>query len=197
MMRTLKSCIILYFTLTIITGIAYPAVVTGILQLIFPNKANGDLILTGTETKGSESIGQKFTDPSYFWSRPSTTDYSPLPSGASNLGPTSESLKQTIQNRQNNLTPYISLPIPGDLLLASGSGLDPHISPNAALAQIDHVAQARNLSNEQKTKLTELVQSEIEKPQWGIFGAPRVNVLRLNMLVDKTFGVPEINGAEH
>jgi len=196
-MKTLKSCIVLYIILTVITGVIYPLVATGISQLFFKDKANGSLVTEGNEIKGSVLIGQKFTDPAYFWSRPSASDYSALPSGASNQGPTSESLRQTIEKRKDDFAPFIPAPIPADLLLASGSGLDPDISPSAALSQIDHVANSRQLSDVQKATLIELVNKEIEKPQWGIFGAPRVNVLKLNLMIDKMFGTPVLNGVAH
>ncbi|MCX6646413.1 MAG: potassium-transporting ATPase subunit KdpC [bacterium] len=194
-MRNLKSGILIFLIMAVLTGVVYPLVITVISQTAFPDKANGSLLSGDGEIHGSILAGQKFTLPEYFWPRPSISEYNALPSGASNQGPTSEALRQAVEDRSRELTPYISGQIPADLLLASGSGLDPHISPDAALVQIDHVAQARNLSAEQKAHLRELVNQYIEQPQWGVFGAPRVNVLRLNLAVDDTFGKPPLEGA--
>jgi potassium-transporting ATPase KdpC subunit len=196
-MRNLKPCIFIFLILTFITGVIYPLVITFISQAVLSDKANGSLIRENAEIRGSSLIGQEFTLPEYFWSRPSMSDYNALPSTASNLGPTSEALKLAVGNRKNQLSPYISGEIPADLLLASGSGLDPHISPEAALAQIDHVTKARNLSTEQIASLYELVRQCIDRPQWSIFGAPRVNVLKLNMATDELFGTPQQEGANH
>jgi len=195
-MKNLKSAIILYVILTALTGIAYPLFVTGISQAAFPEKANGCLVYSDGEIRGSFLIGQTFTDPAYFWSRPSVSSYDTLPSAASNQGPTSAALKQAVDARKKDLAHSISGEIPADLLMASGSGLDPHISPEAAYAQIDHVAHARNLSPEQVLNLEDLVRQLIEKPQWGIFGASRVNVLKLNLAVDHMFGAPRSEGAD-
>jgi len=193
-MKNLKPCIVLYVMLTILTGAVYPTAVTVISQLLFTDKANGSLVRTERDIRGSLLIGQKFNSPAYFLPRPSASDYSALPSSASNQGPTSASLKRAVDERQRRLAPYITGEIPADLLLASGSGLDPHISPAAALAQIDHVAKARHLSESQKFRLDKLVRQHIEAPQWGIFGAPRVNVLKLNMETDRMFGKYGISG---
>jgi potassium-transporting ATPase KdpC subunit len=195
-MKNIRSCIVLFVILTIITGVLYPAAITAVAQLVFADKANGSLIRRGDEIWGSQLIGQKFTSPAYFWGRPSSSDYSTLPSSASNQGPTSASLKRAVKDRRKHLARYISGTIPADLLLASGSGLDPHISPEAALIQVEHVAKARHLSGEQKPKLEELVRRHIEGPQMGIFGAPRVNVLKLNMETDLVFGAPQNDGDE-
>jgi len=195
-MRNLKHCILIYLALTVLTGYIYPITVTIATQLSFPDKANGSLIYKSGEIRGSKLIGQNFTGAEYFWPRPSISDYSAMPSSASNEGPTSEALKQSIENRKNELAPYIGGKIPADLLMASASGLDPHISPEAALAQVDHVAEARNLSSDQKTELENLVRQHIERPQWGIFGAARVNVLELNLAVDEKFGTMPRDGGK-
>jgi potassium-transporting ATPase KdpC subunit len=187
-MKNLKPCIVVYLLLTALTGIAYPLLITGISRIAFPDKANGSLIQINGEIRGSSLIGQNFTNPAYFWSRPSACSYGTLPSSASNQGPTSEALKQAVDTRRKYLAQYILGEIPTDLLLASGSGLDSHISPEAAITQIGHVATARNLSPEQISSLDQLVRQLIEKPQWGIFGAPRINVLKLNLEVDRLFG---------
>lgn len=183
-MKNLKSLVLLYVTLTAITGAVYPLAVTIVSRILFPEKAEGSIILINSEVRGSKLIGQKFTSPEYFWPRPSASDYGAIPSAASNLGPTSAALKQSLTERRKTISAYISEPIPPDLLLASGSGLDPDISPEAALSQVDHVAKARGFSTQQREALVSLVKQHIEKPQWGIFGSPRVNVLELNIALD-------------
>jgi potassium-transporting ATPase KdpC subunit len=189
-MKNIRSCIVLFLLLTVLTGVLYPAAVTVVAKLAFPAKANGSLIIQGDKIRGSMLIGQRFTSPAYFLPRPSASDYSALPSYASNQGPTSESLKSAVEERREILSRYISGAVPADLLLASGSGLDPHISPEAASAQIEHVAKARHLYAGQKSILADIVRRHIEGPQLEIFGASRVNVLRLNMDVDHVFGIP-------
>jgi K+-transporting ATPase ATPase C chain len=139
--------------------------------------------------KGSRLVGQKFINERYFWSRPSAIDYNPMPSGASNLGPTNTTLREEVQKRRTQIDTtyalFLDANLPIDLLYASGSGLDPHISPEAARLQIGRVAKSRNLTPEQKAKLADLVERCIEPPQWGIFGEPRVNVFLLNLALDR------------
>jgi len=183
-MKNLKSCILIYVMLTAITGAAYPLTVTIVSRFLFPDKSEGSLIRINDEIRGSRLIGQKFNSPAYFWPRPSASDYGTMPSAASNLGPTSADLMKAVEDRKKQLSPFISDPIPADMLLASGSGLDPHISPEAAFSQIDHVVKARGFSSRQREELVSLVKRHIEKPQWGIFGSPRVNVLELNIALD-------------
>jgi K+-transporting ATPase ATPase C chain len=177
--------------MTVLTGIIYPLLMTAMAQLIFPNKANGNLILKDGNPIGSELIGQKFDSSFYFWSRPSAVDYNPIPSAASNFGPTSNKLKQQLIERRGffvskNLISDTVL-IPEEMIFASGSGLDPHISPRAALLQANRVAKARNLNDVQKKQLESLVNSLVENPQFGIFGERRINVLRLNIETDNMF----------
>ena len=191
-MKNILQGIVLFLTLTGITGILYPGAVTAVAQLLFADKAHGSMIRQGDEIRGSHLIGQNFTSPAYFLPRPSASGYSALASGASNQGATSASLKRTVEARRRNLAKKISGPLPADLLLASGSGLDPHISPQAALLQAPHVARARQLSEEQETELEGLVRRHIEGPQLGVFGAARVNVLELNMETDLVFGAPRM-----
>ena len=186
-MKNLKACLLLYAALTIITGMAYPLAVTGIARTWFRNQAEGSLIRIQGKVRGSSLIGQKFSSPAYFWPRPSAGDYGAVPSAASNLGPTSAALKKQVEERKKNLATYFSSPIPADLLLASGSGLDPQISPEAALAQVEHVAQARGLKAEEKQNLAALVKQSIQPPQWRVFGRPRVNVLLLNLALDSLY----------
>ena len=172
---------------TILTGLVYPMVVTGIAQWIFPHQANGSLMEQNGQMIGSELIGQSFTELWYFWGRPSATapyPYNAAASSGSNLGPTNPALEQAVQARVNALQaadPENRLPIPVDLVTSSASGLDPHISVAAAYYQVPRVARARNLSEEQVRRL---VQQNIQGRQLGFLGEPRVNVLTLNMALD-------------
>jgi len=173
---------------TILTGIIYPAFVTLVAQLFFSDKANGSLITRDGAVNGSELIGQKFKSDRYFQSRPSAIEYNPYPSGASNLGPTSETLRKLVIERRKSFIEKNHLPlttaVPAEMLFASGSGIDPHISPEAALMQVDRIAQARGFDEQKKVLLKTLVQIHIEAPQFGILGEPRVNVLHLNLALD-------------
>jgi K+-transporting ATPase ATPase C chain len=179
----------IFAVLTVLCGVVYPLFITGIAQLVFPAKANGSLIMQGNKVIGSELIGQKFDSIIYFSSRPSATDYNPLPSGGSNLGPTSSKLKQMVTERASLFAKFNQLSgsdaIPSEMLFASASGLDPHISPKAALLQVDRIAKARNFDNNQKQKLVELIASKTESPQFDVLGATRINVLILNLELDK------------
>jgi K+-transporting ATPase ATPase C chain len=175
--------------MTFLTGIAYPLAVVGLAEAIFPLPAGGSLVYKNGEPVGSALIGQKFTSPAYFHGRPSAagqSGYDAASSGGSNLGPTNRKLISTAQERialvqkENGLKPQT--PVPGDLVTASASGLDPHISPEAAFLQVPRVAGTRNLPEEE---VRELVERRIERPQLGILGAPRVNVLLLNLALDE------------
>jgi K+-transporting ATPase ATPase C chain len=161
-------------------------VVTVAANLIFPVQAGGSLIKQNDTVIGSSLIGQTMADTKYFWSRPSAVDYNPLPSAASNQGPTSAALKKAVEDRASAIRQANHLSadavIPQDLLFASGSGLDPHISPDAARLQIDRIAQARGLSRE---AVASLVERFVETPQLGVFGEARVNVLLLNIALDE------------
>jgi potassium-transporting ATPase KdpC subunit len=172
--------------LTLLTGVIYPLAVTGIAQLIFPSKANGSLVKVDGRVVGSELIGQNFSDPRYFWPRPSATGYDPMPSSGSNLGPTSRQLQEQVQQREQALRALYGLPaeaeLPPDLLFASGSGLDPDISLASAQLQIARVARARGLPEDQ---IAALVEQYTEPPQFGLLGEPRVNVLLLNIALDR------------
>lgn len=165
---------------TIILGIVYPLSVTLVAQLFYKNKANGSLIEKNGVTIGSELIAQKFTSARYFWPRPSASDYGAVPSGASNLGPTSDSLKRTISERK-------SAGLIEDLLFSSGSGLDPHISMNAALGQVPRIVQSRVLGENQALELKKLVLSFVESRDFGFLGEERINVLKLNLALDQHF----------
>jgi K+-transporting ATPase ATPase C chain len=167
--------------LTLITGVIYPLTVTGIAQVVFPHQANGGLITINGKTFGSELIGQQFDQPQYFWGRLSAAGYNAAASSGSNYGPLNPGLMKAVQARIDALKtadPTNSLPIPVDLVTASGSGLDPHISVAAALYQVHRVAVARGL-NEADVK--SLVAKYTEGRQFGFLGEPRVNVLELNL----------------
>ncbi len=174
--------------MTVLTGIVYPLFMTGLAQLCFHNKANGSLVMKDGKIVGSELIAQKFDSSIYFWSRPSAIDYNPVPSGASNFGPTSDKLKKQVIQRQtlfaakNSITDITA--IPKEMIFASGSGLDPHISPEAALCQLERVAIARNFNTAQKQKIQQLITDMKEGPQYFLFGEPRINVFKLNLAVD-------------
>jgi len=175
-MRELKPAILIFLILTVITGLAYPLLVTGIAQVVFPRQANGDASL----------IGQPFTGPRYFWSRPSATSppYNAAASSGSNLGPTNPALINRVKadvERIQKAHPGKG-PVPVDLVTTSASGLDPHISPAAALYQVERVAAARGLD---PAVVRGLVEQHVEGRTLGILGEPRVNVLRLNQDLDK------------
>lgn len=187
MVSQLRPAFFMLLILTIITGVVYPLVVTGIAQLAFPHQANGSLITVNGKTYGSELIGQQFDDPGYFWGRPSATTpmpYNAASSSGSNYGPANPALISAVEARVKALhgaDPDNNLPIPVDLVTASGSGLDPHISIAAALYQVHRVAAARGLE-EAQVKL--LVDQYTEGRQFGFLGEPRVNVLLLNLALD-------------
>jgi K+-transporting ATPase ATPase C chain len=178
----------IFAVFTVLCGVIYPLLITGIAQSVFPGKANGSMIVVDNKVVGSELIGQKFDSASYFQSRPSAVDYNPLPSGGSNLGPTSEKLKEQVLARTEQWTksnPAASAEkIPSEMLFASASGLDPHISPKAALLQVERIASVRNFNTEKKQHLVKLVSDLTEKPQFSILGESRVNVLKLNLALD-------------
>jgi K+-transporting ATPase ATPase C chain len=188
MSRTLRPLLVIFSILSLLTGVAYPLAVTFIGHLFFAPEASGSLLAPAGTVIGSSLISQPFSAPQYFWGRVSAT--SPMPNNASassgsNLGPTNPALLEAVKARIAELKasdPDNSLPIPVDLVTASGSGLDPHISPAAAFYQVGRVARARHMSPE---ALRQLLQLRIEGPQWGIFGEPRVNVLLLNLALDR------------
>jgi potassium-transporting ATPase KdpC subunit len=175
--------IFLFFT--VLTGILYPLLITGIAQAFFANKANGSLINKDNQIVGSKLIGQQFDSSIYFTSRPSATSYNPLPSGGSNYGLTNKKLKEQVMERRLQFIKFNGLDslidIPSEMLFASASGLDPHISPAAALLQVDRIAQARNFNQIQKQKLLQCISEYTESPQLLCLGEARVNVLALNL----------------
>ncbi len=188
MIKHLKPAMILFVLLSVLTGFIYPAVVTVLAQIIFPEQANGSLLTDGKgKLTGSILIGQSFSSPKYFWGRPSATApfaYNAGASSGSNLGPTNPALVDAVKARIETLKaadPKNEAPIPVDLITTSGSGLDPHISPAAANYQINRVAKARNLKPE---KLHALVEAHTESRQLGFLGEPGVNVLKLNLALD-------------
>lgn len=187
MLKNLKTAVLILALLTLITGVAYPLVVTGIGQLFFSAKANGSLILENGKPVGSELLGQQFENPKYFWGRPSATTpnpYNAASSSGSNLSQDNPDQIKAVQERAARLRaadPENRLPIPVDLVTASASGLDPHISPAAAEYQIKRVSKARGLD---ESKIRELVAANTEKRTFGILGEPRVNVLKLNLALD-------------
>lgn len=174
---------------TILTGIIYPLFITIISQVMFHEKANGSLITDGSKIIGSELIGQQFDSIVYFSSRPSSVNYNPLPSGATNYGLTNVKLKNMVNNRYNQFISYNKLDsltkVPSEMLFASASGLDPHISPEAAFLQVERISHARNFSSDQTQYLKQLIKNQTEAPQLLCLGKKRVNVLLLNLEVDK------------
>ena len=176
-MKTIIQSLRIYLVLTLLTGLLYPLAFTGLAQMLFPKQANGSRIVEGDKLIGSDLLAQNFQSPKYFWPRPSAADFATVPSGASNFGPTSAALKKAIDDRRAKF----GADAPVDLLTASGSGLDPHISPEAACAQVTRVAAARNLPRQ---TVSDLIGRQTEAPQLGFLGEPRVNVLRLNRALD-------------
>ncbi len=186
--KQIRIAIVTTLVFTVIIGLIYPLAITGIGQVLFPGKANGSLIKVNGKIVGSELIGQPFSDPKYFWSRLSATGPYPYDGGsssASNFGPLNSALLDAAKKRIQDLKSVDSLnthPIPVDLVTASGSGLDPHISVAAALYQVDRVATHRNLSVE---RVRTLVAQHTEGRQFGFLGEARVNVLSLNLSLDQ------------
>ncbi len=191
MLKMLRQSLIVLVALGVVGGVIYPLAVTGISQAFFAHKAGGSMIVQDGNVVGSELIGQSFSNPGYFWSRPSATvpvPYNAAASSGSNLGPTNPTLLDAVEERINALhaaDPSNTEPVPVDLVTSSGSGLDPHISPAAAEYQVERVARVRGLTAE---VVRELVAEHTEERQWGILGESRVNVLGLNLALDALTG---------
>ena len=185
-MKLLIQSILLTIVFTVITGILYPLAITGISQVAFHDQANGSLLVRDGKVVGSGLLAQQFTGDKYFWPRPSAGSYATVPSGASNLGPTSQALQSNVTANATAFRTGNKLaadaPVPADMVFTSASGLDPHISPEAARLQVGRVAAARSLGADQ---VKALVEKFVESPQWGIFGEARVNVLQLNLALDE------------
>ena len=187
MLSHVRAAIVLLALFTVVTGVVYPMIVTVIAQLVFPHQANGSLIVKARKAVGSTLIGQPFDNPKYFWGRPSATTpfaYHAGASAGSNASPTNAELAKTVQRRVDLLRaadPGNTEPVPVDLVTASGSGLDPHISPAAALYQVGRVARARQLD---ATVVRSLVALHTQDRLFGVLGEPRVNVLELNLALD-------------
>lgn len=185
--RQLLSAVLLVLVMTLLTGILYPLAVTGAATALFPRQAAGSLVLKDGRAVGSALIGQPFSDPKYFWGRPSATTpvpYNGMLSRGSNLGPTNPELAAQVKARIETLRaadPGNTAPVPVDLVTSSASGLDPHISPAAALYQVPRVARARGLSD---LAVRKLVEAHVERRTFGLLGEPRVNVLLLNLDLD-------------
>ncbi|AKR44236.1 potassium-transporting ATPase subunit KdpC [Methylophilus sp. TWE2] len=187
MSNLIRTSLVMFLGLTIVTGVAYPIVVTGIGQTLFPEQVNGSLIKKDGKVIGSALIGQHFSDAKYFWGRPSATSpypNNPAASSGSNLGPLNPALSEAVNARvkAQQTAANTSEPVPVDLVTTSGSGLDPEISPAAALYQVERVAKARQLDSE---VVKTLLMKHVIGRQWGILGERRVNVLELNLALDE------------
>ena len=183
----IRPCLVLFAMLTVLTGVVYPAMVTIVAQVVFPEQANGSIVMQNGRAIGSRLIGQSFDGPQYFWGRPSATGpvgYNAAASSGSNLGPTNPALRDAVQGRVAALVashPEQTMAVPVDLVTASGSGLDPHISPAAAEYQVARIAKVLGLREE---KVREIVNRSTEGRTFGMLGEPRVNVLQLNLSLD-------------
>lgn len=178
----------IFAVLTVVTGIIYPLLITGIALVLFPEKSGGSLIVRNNIIVGSSLIGQNYDSTRCFWSRPSATGYNAMPSGGSNLGPTSKILVELTMQREKNFRIKNNLDktteVPAEMIFASASGLDPHISQKSALLQIDRVAEARGFTKTEKAALRKKVFELTEDPQFHILGKQRINVTLLNLELD-------------
>ena len=194
MKKNLVTAILMTVATTVLLGIIYPLVVTGIAQVLFPKKANGQLIEANGKVIGSRIIAQAFTAPGYFHPRPSAVNYDPTGTNGSQLGPTNQKLIDRVKGDTAILhAENPGTPVPVDLVTASASGLDPEITPAAAAFQVSRVAKARGINEDQ---LRELVSKHTEDRQWGFLGEVRVNVLELNLELDKRFPKTKLSKIE-
>jgi potassium-transporting ATPase KdpC subunit len=188
-MRTLLISLKIFLFFTILTGILYPLFITGIAQVVFPAKANGSLIFKNNKAIGSKLIGQQFDKANYFMSRPSAASYNPLPSGGSNYSLTNTKLRNLVDERKMHFIEFNQLDnvteIPSEMLFASASGLDPHISPQAAFLQVERIVKARNFNSIQKQNILQCINDLTEAPQFLCLGESRINVLLLNLKLDE------------
>jgi len=186
MRRLILSALLLFSIMTLATGIMYPLFVTGLARLLFPFTSQGSLRQRKGVIIGSVLIAQDVRDPAYFWPRPSASHYGTMPSGASNLGPLSRELRTQAAKRQEEwtLANGSGSPVPLEVMSASASGLDPEISPEAAMAQLNRIARARRWEPEQARAAEELITVHTEKPLLNFIGIPRVNILLLNLALD-------------
>lgn len=181
-MKTIIQALRMFMVLTVLTGIIYPLSMTFAAQIFYHGQAQGSLVMKDGKLIGSELLAQKFESARYFWPRPSAANFATNPSGASNQGPTSTALKETAAKRAQEFRDKNGVSeVPSEMIFASGSGLDPHISPLAAKMQVARVAKARNIEEE---AVARIVDASIEAPQFGILGEPRVNIFRLNRALD-------------
>jgi len=188
-MKTLIISLKIFLFIILLTGIIYPLFVTGMAQFLFPVKANGSLVVKDNKTIGSELIRQQFDSPAYFSSRPSAVSYNPLPSGGSNFGLTNAKLKNQVAEREKRFIALNQLDsltaVPSEMLFASASGLDPHISPEAAYLQVDRIVKFRGYTAEQQKEVIRLIKNLTEEPQFHLLGERRINVFLLNLGLDK------------
>lgn len=184
-MKILMNNLKIFLFFIVLTGVAYPLFITVVSQVVFKDQANGSLLTKNGKVIGSELLAQQFTGKQYFWPRPSAANYDSTASAASNLSPDSKTLRETIAKRaaDNGLDVNSN----DDLLYASGSGLDPHISPESATRQINRIAEARHLDAGKVEKLKKLVADNTEGRQFGILGRVRLNVLKLNLVLDEKY----------
>lgn len=193
-MKHVGPAIKVFLFFTVITGLAYPLLITALSQILFSKTAGGEILKRNNQPIGARLIAQKFVNEKYFWGRPSSVDYNPLPSGGSNLGPTSEALRKAVKDRGDQIRKAHGLSqidsIPQELLFASGSGLDPEISPETAYFQVNRIAKERALSDTKK--LNALIRMHTKGPDFGFIGEPRVNLLELNLALDELAGIPTI-----
>jgi potassium-transporting ATPase KdpC subunit len=189
-MKNIWNTLRMFVWMTLLTGILYPLLITLIAQLTMKKKADGNFIVSNGRIVGAALIAQKFTDDKYFWARPSSIDYNPLPSGGSNLGPTSTDLKKTVDERKDTIIKAQKVQdkaiIPSELLFSSGSGLDPHISPFCAQFQVERIIKARGWNEEvAKQAITQLIKQYTDERRFGFLGEPCINVLRINLALDE------------